>query len=133
MILGLTTILGLAAAAELSRQVVHESELAQSIKSVLLLDGESVGRWKRWGSIKSWWEITGRWFFPLFPLILLTIILSQSMRLLASVLDCDRCLGYHFGWVLLYFFFGYALLPSLVFAPIVILWVYVIEKFKLKN
>ena len=130
MILSLTTILGLGAAAELSRQVVHESELSAVIKKSLLLDGESTGRWKKRGSVKNWWNLTGRWFFPLIPFITLVVLFSWVMVFLSSMMDCDRCLGYHLGWLMLYFFFGYTIIQSLLFAPLVILWVYIIEKIK---
>ena len=130
MILELQTLLGLLAVAELSRQVVHESSLAQAVKQVLMVDGNRESLWKNWGSPRNWWKVTGRWFFPLLPVIAVVMVLSNIMLLVTSICDCDRCLGYHFGWLSLYFFFGFAILPSLIYAPLVIVFVYLIEKLK---
>ena len=130
MIISLSTILVLGAVAELSRQTVHESELSNVIKKFCFLDGESIGRWKKRGSVKNWWNLTGRWFFPLIPFVAVVVLFSWLMVLLGSLLDCDKCLGYHLGWLTLYFILGYSLTQSLVIAPLVILWVYVIERIK---
>ena len=130
MIISLTTILSLLAIAELSRQVVHESDLSSVIKKLIGIDGESIGRWKKWGSLKAWWNLTGRWFFPLLPFITITVLFSWLMYFITNLFDCDRCFGFHAGWTLLYFFFGYTIIQSLVLAPLVIIFIYIIERIK---
>ncbi len=119
-------IIPMLAMSELSRQVVHESTLAQRFKSYLKLNYDQLKKWQTLSKPLFWLQLTGKWFYVLMPILLIVMLFSIVMALLTEILDCDRCFGYHLGWIMM-LILQYPILQALLFAPIVIIGIYFIE------
>jgi hypothetical protein len=130
MIITITSIIGLLAVAELSRQIAHESTLAQDVKRLIGIDYDNHNRWSVIAKPMFWWKFTGRWFFLLLPVVLFMLIFSNTMLFMTNLFDCEYCLGYHLGWITLFFVFQYSIVMALLFAPLVLVWLHVINRIR---
>ena len=115
------------AMAELSRQIVHESELAQGIKTFFKINHTYSKKWKTLSNPKFYRQFLHKWFWICLPLLLIVMLFSTVMLFLTEMLDCDRCTGFHLEWMMLFFILKYSIIESLVLAPIGIIFIYIIE------
>jgi len=111
----------------LGKQIANESVLALRVKQFLYLEQPYSKKLLAFSRFKTWWGLMPHLFVAVFPLICVVVLALKLHHFLSDLLDCPMCTSFHIMWMLLFFFMGLPIITSLVFAPLGILGVYIID------
>lgn len=126
--INLLFILLLFTASVLGVQIAGESSLALRIKQALLLIQPYSKRLDVLTKLSVWKRLLGTIIFIIFPLVLVVVVLFRFHRFLSELLDCRYCTSTWIFGFLLYFLTENDLIHCIIFAPLAIIGVYIIEK-----
>ena len=111
----------------LSVQIAYQSTLSLRVKQLLFLEQPYSKKLFALSKFNTWWSFSSRWFIILSPVIIIIILLFKLHHFISDLLDCPYCISFHLMWMLLFFFVGMNIIPSLVFGSLGILGVHIIH------
>lgn len=126
-------LLILLVSAVLSIQIADESTLALDVKRFFGLQSpfnEYNKTFKHLGRLRTWWKMVGSIFWILFPVFAVIVLIFRVHRFISNLLECSRCTSVWIFGLLLYFVYGLIWWQAVLFAPLSIIGVYVIEKIR---
>lgn len=120
-------------AAVLAIQIVEESVLAMHVKRLLGLAPYPSTLYVL-TKFKNWWTLLGTLrLIILMPIILLSIIVFNIHQFFSKVLECSVCTSYHIAFWLIYLYLDYGIIDSMIYAPLSIVVVYLLNKIRYNN
>lgn len=109
-------------------QIAQESVLALSIKERLRLLQPYPKRLVTLGKFSTWRRMLGTIVYVLSPLIIAIIVCIRLHYFLSELLSCSRCTSTWIFGILQYFVLGVSLSYAILFAPLAIGMVYILER-----
>jgi len=109
--------------AEFAIQIVI-SELSQWIRGVVALTTPYHSKLQVLSLIPFWHRLLGKWWLIATPLLLL----FNTHKLMAHMLSCPYCTGFHLAWIANLLILGMPLLYALLLAPITLVFVAGLDK-----
>lgn len=104
------------------------SELSQWIKDKIALIQPYPKKLQTLSFIPFWRKLLGKWFWVLSPLFLIIILGFRIHRFFASLVNCPYCLGFWVGLFTNHFYLNMDWITSIIFAPIVLVGVVILDK-----
>lgn len=123
-------VLFLLVAAVLGIQVSEESSIALKVKQVLFLSQPYSKNLLAFMRFKTWRRILGTAFFLLMPLIFILVVLMRLHFFVSELLDCPMCSATWIFGILLFFLTPTTLFYSILFAPLSIIAVYILNRIR---
>jgi hypothetical protein len=112
-------------------QIATESTLALTIKRFLYLLQPYNQKLLTISKVSFWWRVADKFFFILLPLVLVFTLMLRLHHFLSDLLDCQYCTSTWVFAILLFFYFpDFRIVDCIIFAPLAILGVYIIERIK---
>ncbi len=125
---GLLFFLLLFTASVLGVQIAGESSLALKVKQHLFLLQPYNKKLDLLCKLSVWKRIIGTAYYVLLPFFIILALSFRFHRFLSELLDCRYCTSTWIFGFLLYFFTENNLIYCIIFAPLAIIGVYIIEK-----
>ena len=113
--------------AEFAIQVVI-SELSDFIKGAILLQQPYHSKLQTLSLIPFWRKLLGKWWIIATPFIFLVNIHKFFSQLFA----CPYCQGFHYAWIVNYFYLDFPLLESFLLAPLVLVFIAILDRLHIK-
>lgn len=127
MITYLIIILVILSASVLGIQIAQESTLAMRVKQLFGFTQPYPKYLLTLSKFSTWRQMIGTVYYVLLPILIVLILMFRLHYIIGEMLDCNKCVSFHVAWILLYFYLGLPIIASLVFAPLSILGIYLIE------
>lgn len=116
--------------AVLAIQIAEESTLALKVKKFLFLSQPYNKKLLAFMRFKTWRRIVGTAFYFLLPLILVFVVALRLHFFISELLDCPMCTSTWIFGLLLFFLTSETLFYSILFAPLAIIGVYILNRLR---
>ena len=113
--------------AELSIQL-QISTLSMWIKDILGLQHPYSKKSEVLATPIFWFKLFGNYALILSPLIVVITTAFNIHKFVSSLVNCPYCSGFHIAWMVNLFYFGMDITTSLLFAPLCLVMVVVLDK-----
>jgi hypothetical protein len=117
-------------AAVLGIQVSEESSLALKVKKFLFLSQPYNKKLLPFMHFNIWRRIIGTAFYFLLPLVIIFVVLLRLHFFISELLDCPMCSATWIYFFLLYFFTTETIVYCILFAPLSIIGVYILNRLR---
>lgn len=121
-------ILIILSVSELSRQIATSS-LTERVKRKFLLNQPLNRGMLALSSLRTYRKLLRRHIYYLFPIVFLSIILFKIHNFVADLIDCSQCTAFWLGLITNVYIFELGWPYMIVYSPLYIIGIYVIEKF----
>ena len=116
--------------AVVAMQMAYQSTLALRVKQLFLLSQPYSKTLLSLSRFKTWRRMIGTAFYFLLPLILVIVVLLRLHLFLSELLDCSMCSSTWILGLLLYFFTTETIIYCILFAPLAIVGVYILNRLR---
>jgi len=114
--------------AEVARQIAEKSTLSLKVKQLLFMSQPYSKRLLPFLDLRTWLRMLGKIWFSLFLVLVIPMWLSLHLHhFISQVVDCKYCTAIYVGAAINWWVIGLPLLTTLLYAPLYIITIYLIE------